>query len=227
MRYNLDIQYIVNLYLSGETEQNISKRLKVSRPVIKRRLSEIGIRRTLSEARALMWKSISNSEKVRLLSFPHDAVRGRRQTEKHRHKLAISREKNVVCLGKYERIITNKLKSEGLTVIPQKAFGRYNIDIAIHEGSIAVEVVNSHWNAGRINSFRQKSKYIINSGWLPIFIWISKASPLKDCAIKYLVALSKTRSLGKSLRSEEIMIWGDGYIPNFGYYPKERPFIFS
>ena len=226
MEYDLDIKDISGRYLAGETLNQIAESLGCSRVPIRQRLRVAGIPiRSGSEARTLMWKSISASEKARLLSFPHNAIRGKRQSEEHRHKLAISREKNVVCVGKYERIIVNKLKSSGLTIIPQKAFGRYNIDIAIHEGSIAVEVAAGGWNAGRVNSFRQKSEYLINSGWLPVFICIFKSAPLRECTIKYLVALSKARSLGKSLRSKEIMIWGDGYIPNFGYYPKERPFI--
>jgi len=228
-KYNLNIQDISKRYLAGESEQKIAKSLGVSRSVIARRLAEAGIRRrTESEIRKLMWKKITSStERKRLMSAAHAAIRDVTQSEEHRCKIAITREQRQIGIERAERILADKLRKYGLTITLQKAIGRYNVDIAIHEGSIAVEIFGGHWHGhGRHAArFRKRFDYLLNSGWLPIIIWVTKHFPLELKAIEYLVSLAKRRSSGESFRCQEHVIRGDGYMATKKTNPQKGTII--
>src|SRR5437764_402015 len=84
-RLKIDVAQIITRYNRGETEQAISLSLGVSRPAVRRRLIEAGIRpRSYSEAQFIRMKRLTASERLRLSAAAHAAVRGKRQSEKHR-----------------------------------------------------------------------------------------------------------------------------------------------
>jgi len=230
MEYDLDIQDIANRYVSGEPEYKIAEHFKVSRDVITRRLNLAGIRRrTESEARKFMWINISVEEKKRLMSFPHNAIRGISQSFKQRCKVAKTREAKQIGIGRGELMLANRLIQRGLAITLQKAIGIYNIDVAIHEGCIAVEIFGGNWHTchSHARRFRKRCDYILNQGWLPVIIWVTKDFPLEDGAIQYLVTLSKRRSSGKPLRSKEKVIRGDGNNSSGKHDPENGSIIRS
>ena len=221
-KYNLNIQDISKRYLAGEPEYKIAESLGVSRPVIERRLVEAGIRkRTPSEVTKLAMQRLSPAERQRLVSAAHAAVRGVTQSEEHRCKIAITRERKQTGVERGERLLAEKLRNFGLATTFQKAVGRYNIDIAIHEGSIAVEIFGGGWHGhGRHAArFRKRCDYLLNHGWLPVIIWVTKNFPLERPAVDYLISLSKIASRDKSLRRQERVLRGDGYDSSLKYNP--------
>lgn len=223
MEYDLDVKDIARRYLAGETEQSIAKSLSVSRSVIKRRILSVGVRRRgNSEARVLMWQRIqSPADRMRIVSAAHDAIRGKRQSLEHRTKTAKTREIKKSSIGRGEILLADMLEKVGLNVTLQKAIGPYNVDIAVHEGSLAVEIFGGNWHNSfsHARRFRERCDYLLDCGWLPVIIWVTKHFPLEKRAVDYLVALSQRQGFGKTIRREEHVIRGDGSRSKSGHNP--------
>lgn len=230
IEYNIPIQDIAHRYVSGEPEYKIAKSLGVGRNVIKRRLEMAGIRRrTGGEVGKLVWQRRSPAERQRFMAATHAASRGIKQTEERRCKVAITREWEQVGIERGENILGEKLRNFGLTITFQKAIGRYNVDIAIHEGSIAVEIFggNFHSSGRHAARFRKRCDYLLNHGWLPVIIWVTRHFPLELEAIEYLISLSERRSSGESFGRQEHVIRGDGYIATGKSNPDNGAFVIS
>ena len=99
----------------------------------------------------------------------------------------------------------NSLK-EVLILLPQLAIDRYNIDIAIHKPTIALEVFGGYWHfygrhAGR---FAQRCKYITDSGFTIVIVVIGRNGLNTGLIGDYIVALSQKLSSDPSSASKAI-----------------------
>lgn len=205
---------LVSLYLSGESERSLSKRYNCARLVIKAILKDIGItRRNNADANRLMMSRRTREENIKNAQAAHMAVKGKPQTEEHRRKIAASVERNGGNIGFGEKILSDIFIEKGLIITPQKAIGRYNVDIAIEEFSIAVEVFGGGWHIQGRHAFRFRKRMdtLIDSGWIPVIIWGKKAS--KDTfvgAAEYVISLVDRLRSGESVPRQEHVISGDG-----------------
>lgn len=218
-RVALDDSAICDRYIAGETEQALARAFGVSRSAIKRRLINAGIiRRTMSEAHRLRASKMTASERSAQAAAAHDAVRNRRQTDEHRCKIALTNEVRQHNVSRIDRRCAALLEARGVACIINKAVGRYNVDVALTESRIAVEVFGGHWHTtGRAaRRFRKRFDYIIDSGWLPVVVWVTPDCPLESGAIKYIIALAERLSLDESLRTQEHVIRGDGQPTGIG-----------
>ncbi|KKK88099.1 hypothetical protein LCGC14_2746580 [marine sediment metagenome] len=227
-------------YEGGESELSLSKSFGVARGGVRRYLLRGGIRiRSISEANKLRMARLSPAERSALTSAAHAAIRKlteRRKSrgyeiapsgsdgraihgsEEHRCKIAVTREKRQRGISPEERKMDVALRRRGLHTTLQKAVGRYNIDVAVAEGRIAVDVFGGHWHAsGRhAGRFRKRLNYIADKGWLPIIVWITGDYPLQRKAVDYIVSLSKRRCAGEAFTRQEHVIRGDGEPTGIG-----------
>jgi len=215
-KIKLDINDIKNRYAAGEAVSSMAKNLSVSRTVIVRRLKELGLSiRSGSDANKLRMSRLSVSEKLALTSAAHDAVRGVSQSEEHRRKIAHCIESK----GLFDSICEEKFSDMlGVPCTPQKAIGRYNVDIALDEFPIAVEIFGGHWHTTghHARRFRKRFDFIINSGWIPVIIWVTKDYPVGIEAAKYVISLAEALSAGKPVGRQEHVIRGDGNVTAVG-----------
>lgn len=221
IRHNLNINNLLGLYQSGMSEKKLAEKLNVSRSVIRRRLIENNISpRGRSESMYIRMSQTSKEERAHLTKAAHDAVRGTRQSFEYRCKVAKTREINRVGIGLHENICLELLQEYGLSCIPQKAIGPYNVDIAITKPAIIVEIFGGQWHTsdGHARGFRKRFDYILNQGWIPIIIWVTKYYPLGIGAIKYVVTLAEKMRRGEPMRRKEQMITGDGKPTVIGEY---------
>lgn len=205
---------IVTRYREGASSKSLADRFGVSRQVINRLVRHSGLKiRGGSEANLLRMKRMTREERLALTARAHAAVRGSRHSEEHRSKIAASREGSF--RSPLEKELFEQLRSRGLTCTPNKAIGRYNVDVGVNEGSIAVEVFGGNWHSapGHAGKFRKRCDYILDRGWLPVIVWITSFWPLESGAIEYIVSLSKRRCLGETLGRQEHVIRGTGYDP--------------
>jgi len=223
MEYDFNIDDISRRYLSGETLNHIAESLGCTRNPVIRRLRFAGVPlRSGSEVRINMWRGITSEEdRAHIVSAAHDAVRGKRHSIEHREKRAKTREKRKIGIGRGETILASALRLSGLEVTQQKAIGPYNVDIAIHHGALAVEIFGGNWHSSGSHAarFRKRCDYLLNHGWLPVIIWVTKNFPLERPAVDYLISLSKIASRDKSLRRQERVLRGDGYDSSLKYNP--------
>ena len=199
-RLDIDSAALCARYIAGESVLALSKVFGVSRPVISRRLLEAGIDlRSGSAANKIRMGRMSASEKLALTANAHAAVRGVPQTEEHRCKIATCRESKQSNIGHSEIDLINRLQVRGFSITPQKAIGRYNVDIAITEPPIAVEIFGGQWHAhgSHATRFRKRCDYILDHGWAVVIIWATLDYPLKTGAVEYLVTLAEILRSGK------------------------------
>ena len=207
------------LYNSGLSEKAVAKRLGIDRCAVRRRLLKAGVKpRNRSESMFLRMSQTAPEERKRLASAAHDAVRGTSQTEEHRLKVAAGVERNCVNVSRTEIIVGEMLTERGFTFTRQKAVGRYNVDIALHEVPIAVEVFGGNWHASGRHAarFRRRTDYILDQGWSVVYIWVSRQSPLEVGAIEYIVSLAEMLRRGEPVERREQMILGNGESTTIG-----------
>jgi very-short-patch-repair endonuclease len=218
-RTEITVNEVVALYNAGMSEKAIEKKIGLSRPAIRNRLLKAGIKpRNRSESMYLRMSQTSPEERKRLASAAHDAVRGTSQTEEHRLKVAAGVERNCVNVSRTEIIVGEMLAERGFTFTRQKAVGRYNVDIALHEVPIAVEIFGGHWHCygSHAARFRRRTDYILDQGWSVVCIWVSRQHPLEVSAIEHIVSLAEMLRRGEPVERREQMILGNGESTTIG-----------
>lgn len=202
----VDPYVVASEYASGESVKALSVKYGVCRPLIR----EI---RDRSAANVTRMAKLSPVERLRLTDSAHAAVRGVSQSEKHRGKIAATRERRKTQASIYEDRLAGLLADRRLSPIPQKAVGRYNVDLALTESSVAVEVFGGHWHSsGRhATTYRKRTDYILDEGWSLVVVWCNALYPIGDGAADYIVSVHQACSSRETGRGQEHVIWGNGH----------------
>jgi hypothetical protein len=211
IRIPFDLDDLRRRYLAGESKTAIAKSFGVSPHVIAHRLEEVGIMKsaTFSEARLIMHSRMTAEQSAAQAVAAHNAVRGMKRT----HENLCNRSLGVERAGKFgsddEATLCRSLRRRGLTVIPQKAEGIYNIDLTV--GTIAVEV-GRHYPKGLARArMQERVEYLLDAGWTLVVVTTAKTFwQMGPGAADYIVALVEQSSSDPSLRSQYRVIRGDG-----------------
>lgn len=212
VRKDVDVNDLLRLYRAGYSVKKLAEHFNIARSGIVLRLQESGIiQRGRSESMVLRMSQTSPEERARLASAAHAAVRGVRRSEEEMIARAKANESRKTG-SRTEEICLEMLTARGLVCTPQKAIGRYNIDIAVEGPSIAVDIFGGNWHAYGRHAARylQRVEYILDQGWFPVVIWVTGSAPLERGAIDYVVALAEQIGRGESVRREDQMILGNG-----------------
>jgi len=214
-RYNvaIDAKDIARRYVAGESEKSIAESIGVCRRTIRIRLVAEGVPiRGRGAAMVQRWDSMSPAERAAFTARRGRVTRGRTQTEQHRRKIAATREKRQLGVSRVEKRAIAMLRARGLSCTPQKAVGRYNVDVAVTEPRIAVEIFGGHWHTtGRhAKRHRRRTEQLLRDGWSVVFVWVSKDYPLERGAADYVTTLAERLRGHPSIEPEQHMIRGDG-----------------
>lgn len=212
-----NIDNLIERYLSGETEQSLSKEWGIGRNVVRRRLIEHGITpRGNSEALTIHMRKLSKTERLAITAKAHAAVRGRKQSVAEMELRAKSRESRKLGISVVETLLVGMLESKGIKgIVPQKAIGIYNVDLAIEPYRIAVEVFGGHWHSYGRHAHRDAIRipYLLNRNWHVIIVWVhAKNHPLTVDAANYIISYIQSISRNKPTACEYRMIWGNGQL---------------
>lgn len=211
-----DVLDLIKAHQRGESLLQASKRLGVSRPVLKREMIKAGhAPRSQSTAGIFRAAFMTPEQRLKQATAAHIAVRGKRQSRQHLIKRALFAEETVTPTGA-ERELMAMLQRRRQWGVSQKAVGIYNIDIALEESRIAVEVFGGNWHATGTHAarFRERTDYILNLGWAVVIVWVEKRRyPLTEAAADQIVAFIERSSRDKSLRTKEFVLLGNGKIP--------------
>ena len=203
---------IVRRYLAGESSNALAKSFGVSRRAIDYRLDAAGVdRRGSADANRLMMAARTPEENAANSKAAHEAVRGRRRSIEERSKGAATRERLRTHVSDNELILATMLRERGLDVIPQKAVGPYNVDLAA--GTVAVEVFGGGWHAYGVHRERasERLRYILDEGWNLVIVWASASRwPIGPGACDYIATFAEVTSGNPPTRGEYRVIWGDG-----------------
>lgn len=124
----------------------MSKRTNYARVSIVRRLKGLGLPiRGGSQANAIRMSRMTTEERAMLADAAHRATRGRTASLAER----VLRARTVAALAKMSRIeavFFDAFTAVGLSPVPQYQVGIWNIDLALPERMLAVEIDPGHWH---------------------------------------------------------------------------------
>jgi len=171
-KINIPISDIKRMYIDDLISENaIAAKFGVSRNVIRRLLNENGIHvRNQSESESVKWSKMDAKQRAKQVESAHKAMLAK-PPEFHRDsaiKQAISKEASLAKACDNEIAFINGFKKLGYTVTPQKAFGPYNIDIAIN--GTAVEIHGNGCHPHTHTYYRKRVMDLLKGGWSVIYI---------------------------------------------------------
>jgi len=211
----IDPEEIAARYAAGESENALANAYGISRSSIQIRLETAGVeRRNQTEANRLLAENTPQGEHLRRIAIAQEATRGGTHSEEHRCKLAKTNERRRNKTSQAELLVIKWLTERGLTTIPQKAIGRYNVDIGA--APIAVEILGGSWHATK-SIHPKRSRYILDRGWHLVFIWThALRSPLQPAVADYIIALVNEFRSNPPSTGQYRVIRGDGKLLAIG-----------
>lgn len=204
----VDVEALAERYLAGESEKALAEAFGVDRGVVRRRLLGAGIQpRGRSEAMYVRMANTTAEERARLSEAAHVAVRG----TKHSAERLIERAKRLegritANVSQGEINLAADLRAAGLPIVHQKAVGPYNVDLAT--GSVAVEVLGGGWH--RTKRHGERLRYLMDSGWDVLYVWVSSKTPLGPGAAQYVVSHVEFRNRNPTMPRCYRVIRGSG-----------------
>lgn len=213
----VDLSDALRRYAEGETMKSLCEEFRIGRRRMESALRHAGIPvRTLRQSVGLRYTRMSKSERQSLVARAHIAKKGKPADERAQERRAKTNEVTLQLASRADLILGVWLAQHGLRFTPQKALGPYNLDIAVDELSVAVEV-NGDWHyfPERTAAESKRRNYLFDRGWRLIDVCITStgARPWKylrpACANKIIELLESVRR-NKSMRCKHWVIGGDG-----------------
>lgn len=171
---------LVNKYLAGTSLKQIASESRVDRSTILRRFKAAGVKiRGRSEAELAKWSFIKKDRAAveRQLGASWRSNKGRIRPVDVGVKLARSRYRNQSQIHAGEIPMTRLLTAKGFRVEQQFPCGPYNIDVALTELGIAIEIVGSNWHPILKSKIAKRTKHLLDSGWCVIFVFSWRREP--------------------------------------------------
>lgn len=213
-----DMTNPIRRYLAGETAQALAGEAGVSIRTFQKWLTACGIQpRGMAEA-ALMrdYRMPAEARRVRA-SAAHTARRGNRNSLRHGLQRAATVERAGRAATKDEAELAFWLARAGYVPVLQKAIGVYNVDLALEELRVAVELNGiTHvvpFYADQRADPAVRLEYILNAGWSVLEIVTHPARySLRPVAAEQVVAFLDVAGARESPRGEHRMVTGNGEV---------------
>lgn len=201
-------------YDSGMSVNAIANAIGVNRATVNRWLKISGeTPRGRSEAEFRKWESMTESQRANQVRKAHDAVRGSKHGEQALLNRSASLSQTMTGATFDETRLAYALEERGFMVTQQLPVGKYNIDVAIHSPSVAVELFGGRWHTTgkHARSFFPRGKYILSKGFMLIVVWSVRDHLLEPLpAAKTIHALAQRTSRNESGCRRYQVILGDG-----------------
>lgn len=208
----LDAAKIVADYVGGESEYAIARRLGISRASVRSRLVEQGVSiRRPSEAGLLRASRMEPDERAQQAKAAQAASRRKKVSLAELEVRARNRERDARFGSDGEVILAQMLEVRDLSPIPQKAIGKYNVDMAASE-SVAVEVLGGNWHGAK-RTHATRTPHILDAGWHLIFVWNHKGTgPITTGAADYIATFCEQVRWQPTLIRQYRVISGSGEL---------------
>lgn len=168
---------IIYYYRRGVASYLIAKKFGVSNTYVRSLLNKRGVplrghnttnkmsadRRTPEENKAITQKAA-------------EANLGSVHTATHRAKLAMTRQINPTIDPVYEQPLVDLCKKNGIDIIPQKAFSRFNVDLYLVKENVVIEIFGGgfHNKKDAVELFNNKIAYLSRKKIPVVIVWADK-----------------------------------------------------
>jgi transposase len=209
----LDAEMLARRYASGESTDQIAADLGVSGSAVARTLRRSGYEfRPMDERTRLAWRSMT-PERRRLASENRRRGQlGRKMSAASLHQRALAREGRFLPANNSpaEATLRQWLDDAGINPVINKAIGPYNADLGAHPVAVEVFGGNHHGSGAHARSFPKRCRYILDSGWSLVIVWVCRFFPLTMASIDYLVPFIETARRDETGGGQYRVIGGNG-----------------
>lgn len=208
-RRDIDASALLSRYKAGESELALAHVFGVSRTAVRKRLIEGGFEpRNRSKANSQRMRNLTAQGRKDLTSAANQTMRGSTPTPEQQAKHAATFQASLGYDTVDEMTLMEWLEARGATCKPQLAIGPYNVDIAIHEPPIAVELRS---RAAYPPNHRERREYLFDQGWSICYVFAMKRDfPLTEGAADYITAWAQELSRQPPIRGQYRVIGGKG-----------------
>jgi very-short-patch-repair endonuclease len=219
-RIRLDEGRVVADYVAGASEKKLADELGISRRAIRRVLTTHGVEiRSRSDAELLKWSVLKRDRAAveRQCGRAWDAARVRVHGA---DELALRAQTHYTrgsrLIGRFELATAAILTENGLAFESQWPEGSYNIDFALHESRIAVEVLGTIVTHAARDRIRERTEHLLNRGWCVLFVYVGplwggrRVVPDVGFVAEQIVALAERAGRGEPVHGRYRVIRGDG-----------------
>lgn len=168
---------IIYYYQRGVASYLIAKKFGVSNTYVRSLLKKSGIKlRSHDITNKMSAQRRTPEENKALTEKASESNRGSVHTERHRIKLALSRERNPTIDAVYEKPLVSLCKDMGIAVIPQKAFNKFNVDLYLPEYNVVIEIFGGgfHNKKDAVELFKNKMSYLSSKRVPVVVVWADK-----------------------------------------------------
>jgi very-short-patch-repair endonuclease len=210
----LDTEAIAARYKAGESVKALAASCGVYRERIARELTQMGIPlRGATEAGVAWWDKHRGDRATveRVCGGMWKRNTGRQQPLSQRVKIARTRYNHLTHVGRHETDIAARLRAAGLTDVRQQfPVGPYNLDIAIEESLVAIEVQSVQVARNTTSARTERVEYLLGAGWYCLFI-VAHNRPIDAArATEKCIAFAKLARRDPAAGGKYGMIGGDG-----------------
>jgi len=204
---------LIERYQSGTSMLKLSQEVGISRTALSRKFRKQGVEiRGRSAAERLKWKAIRErgaDAVARQVSAAHAARRGQVDSREVKRKRAVTRAKSRAHVFAHETATADAFRRLGLVVTQQRAVLHYNIDVALDELRIAVEIINTKPNRPQRMRHFKRTEDLRSAGWSVAAILTYGVEVSYSRIAKQVVAWSKAPRRSEAGRGEYWVAWGD------------------
>lgn len=168
LRTHFDEASAVAEYLKGTSSLECSRKFGVDDATIDRALRDAGVKkRSASEQNYISWTKEPAGYRSATRKAWH-AARGKYTPNLSYLAGRARRLQEAGKMTKKEKLCFERIKSLGILTIPQYAVDRYNIDLAVPDARVAIEVRTSGWHLAGSTKDRDERKraLLTQMGWV-------------------------------------------------------------
>lgn len=178
---------IIHYYQRGVASYLIAQKFGVSNNYVRGLLEKRGI--------ALRGHDITNKvsaakrtpeENTEITRKAAEANKDSVHTQRHRIKLALSRQRNPQVDPVYELPLVNLCRTISVEVIPQKAFNKFNVDLYLPKENVVIEIFGGgfHNKQDAVDLFNNKMKYLSSKNIPVVIVWADKLTYSPENVLK-------------------------------------------
>jgi very-short-patch-repair endonuclease/transposase-like protein len=226
-----NIQEVLDLYNHGVGVGGIAKQLGYSKMYMIGFFDRNGIKRRNTQEQQIERMKYATPEQIaKLTQKAHEAAKGRKRSFEELCNSAISRYKfQSFTDSKYETKFSKYLAEQKINFVRQFPCGAYNLDFLI--GNVAVEIFGGNWHHSglHLSRFAKRTKYILNSGYFLICIFVSESKGDNFDVIIYdkFIPIFNIFSGDKTGITKYRVIWGTSeYITGGCCNDNDFPLVF-
>lgn len=205
-----DREEAVSRYVAGESAQSIGNDMGITYPAVRRAVRAAGYPvRGRSEAAKI--RRLSEEGRRKRSEAIRSVLGGKQRSYETLCKIAQAHERNQDYGSPAESLMGHWLIVRGLGITPQKAIGKYNVDLAV--ANVAVELYGSHLHARGPQASRsdERARFLFEEGWQQAIIWYdNRRYRLGEAAADRVVQFVHDCAPLPDGERRYLVIWGNG-----------------